>query len=435
LDFPDAPDLEAIDRTDPWLWAGYLAVLVAVHLIARLVTGSGIWLTALPGRRARGKHWSEQARLTYPARALGVKSIILIVLPLVFVAGRDGRRIELLPPVATASLLVVSVWTGVLAARIALEPDFNPAMALTPRPRRAAWVVNGVLRGVPILIGFLLFAIVSPDGGFSAWAILVSGVLLVTAYMTWGWMILLRATGLVRPAGDRFASIVAELGDRMKIKPNAVVELALPMANALAYPPQKTMGITHAALAVLNDEEVCAIAAHEAGHLSEPRRITAVRLTGPFLVGILVAASAAVRPAIASAGLGGFLALVLFPWALLAWAVWYRKIYRRMEERADALGKEFEPAPGAYGRALEKLYATNLMPVVMFRPPRRRKKSSGRMYPELYDRMVDAGVTPDYPRPAAPPLWLGRLGMLYVIAATAAGCFAVDQLALLVMTW
>jgi Zn-dependent protease with chaperone function len=435
LDFPDAPSSLPVDRTDPWLWAGYLAVLIAVHLIARLVTWSGIWLTALPGRRARVKHWSEQARLNYPARVLGVKCIVLVLLPLVFVAGRDGRRIELLPPVATVCFLVVSAWTGVLAARIALEPEFSPAMALTPRPRRAAWVVSGVLRGVPILIGFLLYAIVSPAGGIAAWAILITGVLLVAAYLTWAWMFLMRATGLIRPAGDRFVSIVAELGDRMKIKPNAVVEVALPMANALAYPPQKAMGITVAALAVLDDEEVSAIAAHEAGHLSEPRRITAVRLTAPFVAGILVAASAAVRPAIAAAGLGGFLAMVLSPWALLAWVLWYRKIYRRMEKRADSLGKEFEPAPGAYGRALEKLYATNLMPVVMFRPPRGRKKSSTRMYPELYDRMVDAGVTPDYPRPPAPPLWLSRLGMLYVIAASAAGCFAVDQLALAVASW
>jgi Zn-dependent protease with chaperone function len=435
LDFPDAQSSLLVDRRDPWLWAGYLAVLIAVHLIARLVTWSGIWLTAWPSRRARGTHWSELARLTYPARVLGVKCIILVALPLVFAAGRDGRRIDLLPAVATICFLVVSAWTGVLAARLALELEFNPAMALTPRPRRAAWVVNGALRGVPILIGFLLYAIVSPDGGIAAWAILVSGVLLVAAYMTWGWKFLMRATGLARPAGDRFASIVAELGDRMKIKPNAVFEIALPMANALAYPLQKAMGITDAALAVLDDDEVCAIAAHEAGHLSEPRRITAVRLTAPFVVGILVAASAAVRPAIASAGLGGFLAMVLSPWALLVWLLWYRKIYRRMEERADSLGKEFEPVPGAYGRALEKLSATNLMPVVMFRPPRRRKKSSARMYPELYDRMVDAGVTPDYPRPAAPPLWLSRLGMLYVIAASAAGCFAVDQLALAVASW
>ncbi len=48
-----------IDRSDPWRWAGYLAVIIAVHLIARLTTWLAIWLTAWPSRRPQGKHWSE----------------------------------------------------------------------------------------------------------------------------------------------------------------------------------------------------------------------------------------------------------------------------------------------------------------------------------------------------------------------------------------
>jgi Zn-dependent protease with chaperone function len=425
-----------IDRSDPWLWAGYLAVIVAVHLIARLVTWASIVVTAWPSRRARGKHWSEQARLTYHARALGARCIFLVVLPLVFAAGRDGRRIELLPAVATICLLFLAAWTGTLGSRIALESRFTPAMALTFRPRRAAWIVNWVLRGVPILAGFALFAIVPYDGGLTAWAILAFGVLAVALYMNLGWLILMRAAGLIRPAGERFRSIVAGISDRMKIGPNATFEIALPMANALAYPAQRAMGITDAALAVLSDEEVSAVAAHEAGHLSEPRWVTAVRFTAGFVVGILVAGPAAVAPLFRSIGVGmGVWSLLLFPVAFLVWGVCFRKVYRRMEERADSLGREFEPAPGAYGRALEKLYATNMMPVVMARPVRRRRHLEQQLYPELYDRMVSAGVTPDFPRPQPPPEWLRPFGILAMIVFVAAGCFAIDRLAMRLVQW
>jgi hypothetical protein len=46
-----------------------------------------------------------------------------------------------------------------------------------------------------------------------------------------------------------------------------------------------------------------------------------------------------------------------------------------------------------YAQALERLYEINQTPAVM---PRRATK----IHPDLYDRMIAAGVTPDYPKPA-----------------------------------
>lgn len=429
------PVLVPIDRSDPWRWAGYLAVIVAVHLIARLTTWLTIWLTAWPSRRAQGKHWSEIARLTYPARLLGARCIVLVVLPLVFVGGRDGRRIELLPSVATFCLLFIAAWTGVVSARIALEPRFNPAASVTSRPQLAAWISNWLLRGIPVLIGFALYAIVPRDGGPIAWAILLLGVLALGAYFSLGWLPLMRATGLVRPAGERFRSIVSEIADRMNARPKAVIEIGLPMANALAYPLSRSLGITEAALAVLADGEVAAVTAHEIGHLSEPRRVTVVRSTGPLVAAILVAAPAAVGPVVNSAGMAGFLVLLLSPFALVRWSVWFRNVYRKMEERADSLGRQFEPAAGAYGRALEKLHATNMMPFVLASRSRKGKQSKAKLYPELYDRLESSGVTPDFPRPEAPSELQSQLGLVTLLAFVAAGCYAVDQLALAVSNW
>ncbi len=288
---------------------------------------------------------------------------------------------------------------------------------------------------MPILVGFALYAIVPRDGGPIAWGILLFGVFSLGAYFRSGWLPLMRATGLVRPAGERFRSIVSEIADRMNTTPRAVIEIGLPMANALAYPTSRSLGITEAALAVLADGEVAAVTAHEIGHLSEPRRVTVVRSTGPFVAATLVAVPAAVGPVVNSAGMAGFLALLLSPFALVLWSVWFRKVYRKMEERADALGRQFEPAPGAYGSALEKLHATNMMPFVLTRRSRKGKQSKARLYPELYDRLESSGVTPDFPRPEAPSELQSQLGLVALLAFVAAGCFAVDQLALAVSNW
>ena len=56
--------------------------------------------------------------------------------------------------------------------------------------------------------------------------------------------------------------------------------------------------------------------------------------------------------------------------------------------------------------ALAKLYQANDMPAVM---PKKRLP-----HPHLYDRMVVAGVTPDFPRPDRPAQWGNRLGVLIV---------------------
>jgi hypothetical protein len=66
-----------------------------------------------------------------------------------------------------------------------------------------------------------------------------------------------------------------------------------------------------------------------------------------------------------------------------------------MEERSDRLAQSLEGESAvAYARALEKLYAANLLPVVV--------RGKRQVHPHLYDRLVAVGVPPAYPRPAPP---------------------------------
>jgi hypothetical protein len=79
---------------------------------------------------------------------------------------------------------------------------------------------------------------------------------------------------------------------------------------------------------------------------------------------------------------------------------------RRMEVRADVFGSSVYEDKSIYARALAKLYQANEIPAVM---PRKRMP-----HPHLYDRMVVAGVTPEFPRPDRAARWGSWLGVLIV---------------------
>jgi hypothetical protein len=83
---------------------------------------------------------------------------------------------------------------------------------------------------------------------------------------------------------------------------------------------------------------------------------------------------------------------VAFLAALILWIV-ARRMTRHLEVQADKIARTQEESPGDYARALEKIYEANLVPVVLSRHS---------THPDLYDRLVAAGVEPSYKRPAPP---------------------------------
>src|SRR5262249_12046187 len=137
-----------------------------------------------------------------------------------------------------------------------------------------------------------------------------------------------------------------------------------------------------------DDEELSAVTAHELAHLAEPRGVLALRIATAYLplIGLMSV------PLAFSFGPVGLTPLAVC--VLIAFV--HRRGGRRMGERSDRAGRVHEgESAGTYARALEKIYEANLVPVVIGK----RK----RVHPELYDRMIAAGVTPAYARPAPPP--------------------------------
>lgn len=263
---------------------------------------------------------------------------------------------------------------------------------------------------------------------FGGWMALLTGGLLMPAEPGWQmWLVTgawlgfhalnmqgffirsLRWVNILRPAGARLHGIVDVVAGRMRIQPGTTWEISSVLANAAALPTTRELFFTSRLLELCTDEEVAGICAHELAHLSESKVVRVGRLLGSLMFCPLLF----LKPCAIHFGVSGVAVLEL---VLILMMFFYRWLSRRMEKRADALAAKEQVSDGVYARALEKLYQANQMPAVM--------TGNRRTHPHLYDRMLAAGITPDYPRPAPPGRitlagWLIIIGIVIMAVALA----------------
>jgi Zn-dependent protease with chaperone function len=238
------------------------------------------------------------------------------------------------------------------------------------------------------------------------WTVLwmVLGAAAVVLVLTLGGSLAVaRWIGLLHAPTDRLNVIVDRAVERVGAPRPTVFVLHWKVANALAFPFGRSVAVTDTALDSLADEELVAICVHELAHLTEPRRIHLLRLAAQF----------AWLPLFLVGPLSGALGSAGYPLALGSTLIAHllvRRMVLAMEVRADAAGKSHEGEAGTYARALERLYQINLMPAVT----RHRRPT----HPHLYDRLLTAGITPDYPRPKPPSRWRSLLAIGFLIVAS-----------------
>lgn len=216
----------------------------------------------------------------------------------------------------------------------------------------------------------------------------------------------LRWTGLLLPVPARLREVVEAMA-RATGTPlrGGVHVLRWSMGNAVALPVPAAVAFTERAVEVLSDEDVEGICAHELAHLRESRGVVAFRVAASLALGLPIVAAP-------------FLRMGLTPLLVLAGGAVFvvgQRWLQRYELVADAAARAHEPSPGAYGRALEKLYAVNLAPAVT---------SKTTSHPHLYDRLVALGAVPTHPRPEPPSSWLVTRAMLVAMVVAMASGFA-----------
>ncbi len=423
----DSPGLhQEYARSDPFAWAALIAMVAAAYLVARLAVWLGLSVAFAGWTRCRDGHWTERARLACPGRRLAGITLLLVP-PSLLVAfmsaaiflphlSREVPFADLLPTKAVAFFFLLAGFLGVIQARSSWERRVNPATALTPRFRFAAMVLGGLTLAFWVWVACALLARVVIGRGDLEFAFIAGGLLLIVAYQLGGGMTVLRITGMLRPAPERLRAIVAATARRVGVRTPPVEVLGVPMATALAVPLWGgRILVTDAAVAVLGDDELSAVCAHELSHLSEPLRVVVARLLFGLrgvlvLVVMLLATSLTDRLFEFETGLA---LCVVAEFVLLGALVLYTRLHRRMEIRADEMAHQYEAGPGTYARALEKLHEVSLIPAALGARPG--------AYPDLHDRLIGAGVCPDYPRPGPPPRAPFYLGLMVLTVGSVTG--------------
>jgi len=382
------------------LWVRHFPLLLAVGALPFTYVAARLALrVSRSGEPVPAEPWYARARALWPRQAVARQAqVVLPLLLMVMVPLLRG------PATATPAWVVAAVTYPCALVGAALATRAFLVGAGVPRSVRTQ--VRGVL-------AWLLTAApavwVGPAGAFAMESVhgvgrWVAGVALVAgvAVLASGTGVFLsRAVGLVsagRPELVRAAEGAAAASGH---RPRFVWEIELAQANALALPWMQGVLVTRRLMEIASPEEVEAILRHELGHLREPWPMKVGRLALPVGAGVLLALLPVVwqDPLELAATLVGVI-------ALFAGSLVLRRYARRMEHHADAeLGEDH----ATYARALEKLYAENLVPAVIG-----EKRLT---HPELYDRMTAAGHPPSWPRPEPPKK--KRLGRLVLGGAIA----------------
>lgn len=386
--------LFCLAREDAGLILRGVSIPKLVVLIGALPLAAGLafalnWLALIPWRRSRGAHWTEQARLLYPVRA-GARSNLWVI-PLVIAFG------GLLYQPETPTLWVfagVAAAVGALAGTLPMDRETIPRIPFPDLARQSA------LFFLMRLLFWLVFAgatIAMPDK-FNAKA-MVLGVFVLSLWILWAWGGFVRVgriLGLFQPAPRHLSEIVAVASARINVPARGAFMARIPMAQAAAFPMTGELMFTQRLLEILKEDEVAAVCAHELGHLTER---SCVRW-GRMIQAMWFFPYVFLKPILA--GLGA-LSLFALPIASVCVSRGFLRISRKMELRADQMAVKNEGDEKTYARALLRLYEDNLAPAAL-------EKKSG-THPDLYDRLLAAGMTPDFPRPkpARTMAWNGWL--------------------------
>jgi Zn-dependent protease with chaperone function len=370
--------------------------MVAALLLAHFIGAASLsWLanevSLISWRKSRSAHWAERARLLWPVRVTAASCVFF--LPAILYFWQEGFYPKI-PHWWIGDL--VAAYFGAMLGCFPSDREVFPQLDFRNwwHQALAGWGVRLGIWGLFVLSIFLMQA----EWG---WGMLTVAVPYLVIHFAIQWGLILKYLRLVKflvPADDPLLKIVNSTAAGMNVSVDTVWQMEGVLANAVAFPTTRELVFTKRLLKICSEEEVTAICAHELAHLKEGKWVLIGRLVGSLAVFPLIF----INPCTHSFGLPGLLLPYLGMFSIVRFSRW---LSRRMEKRADTLALSEQAGEGVYARALEKLYRENQMPAV--------NRNDKQTHPHLFDRMVAAGITPDFPRPKKPNR-MSAIGWIYV---------------------
>jgi len=374
---------------------GAIAVLMFIlaPLLAFLITwayASGMNHLGLRAwRNSDQLHWSERARILFPARNSAVSNIWFLSLNCALATWLYVSKIH---PVV--GCVFVAAFAGAILGTYPFDRALFPQFTIQSWLRYVV-VLWSIQVGFWAMLGCAT-AVMPWDFTWPAYVIggVALGLSLALQFGLWIW--LLKESKLLFPAPRRLEGIVLKTSQEMQTRYHSVLCLRSPVGYAAALPVTGDLLFSEAMLSTHTDNEIAAIAAHEMAHLTESRWTVGLRL----LMSLWAAPIVFIKPVAHTFGGPGVLLLMLPGLIRMAFS---KRLGRRLEVRADSTASQHQEEAGVYAQALERLYEMNHMPAVM--------PNNKTVHPHLYDRLLAAGMTPAYPRPAKPETlsWHGAI--------------------------
>lgn len=365
----------------------FFAALVISATVPALLAALALW----SWRRLPADPWTERARLLHPIRT--GHGVWVIILPLSAVVARAW----LFPDASLPAILFGTILGGALSGW-PLDRAVFPTLAFR------TWFYSSLTVSlIRLSLAFLvfLFAATMPSEWSPAQLGWAAAFLLATGAVSTGLVHrLLVVLGTLKPARQHLQELVNNCASEAGIPVKTVWELPSPAAFAAVLIVQRALIFSTATATEHDDEELRAICRHELAHLNEGPLLIAVRVAQ---LPIALLPVIFVPSMIASIGPLGVLP-PLFAWIFLQRT--FARLSLRLEKKADAAAHRDVESP-AYARALERIHCRNLVPAIL-------AAKAARTHPDLYDRMLAAGVTPEFPRPEPPPAshWIQISGQL-----------------------
>ncbi len=332
--------------------------------------------------RTASLHWSERARRLYPIQVSAVWGLLATGVAASIMAGWVWGNSW-----ATSLIFCLASFVGGLAGNYLPNRWCVPTLTIRQYFGTClkTWVFFlGLIASTPLLSWAM----------GTEWNLRSAGaaVLYLGAYLWFvstGWVWLMRRFKALGAAPSEWVALVQEQALARNIKVNNVLVLEDYRAIAFALPLQGAVGLTRKVVNLLTPDELRSIVDHELGHLGEPRGVLVGRVVASLTFAPLPFMGIAAR----WHGITGIAVCYL---SMLVIGFVSRRLSRAMELRADrfAVGDHPSETGAVYARALEKIYAANLIPASGL--------GRGQTHPDLYDRMLSAGLQPDFPRPKKP---------------------------------
>lgn len=371
--------------------------------IVLLALGCGIatWLAMhgnlIAWRRSIGQHWTSRARLLWTAR-LNRTWIVICINFIGISLAIDWKLIE------SSYLTVVTLLCGVILGLYPSTREIEPRFTFPVWLRYALWIM--FFQFGLLAIGIWLATTMPQEMDLNAWLRTTIGLIGAIIIISGIYLPLLtRLTPLKQellPIYQRLKNIAEIASKNSGVTPRYIWLANSPFANAVAFPIINAVVFTTRTMELLDDDECLSVMYHEFGHLREPWSIRLMRIlpTLGFFVFIFV------HPISHAFGtMGVFLLIIL----LIIIQKSTKAVMRRMEHRADDLANSLSEHSPVYARALEKLHEASQIPAVMA-----QKKMT---HPDLYDRMVEAGLTPSFEPPLPPQgiTWAAKIVIFITI--------------------